>query len=257
MLRFILNLFNTLCRVQDDKGIEKLGWRLNECGLGQDFFERRKHAYHYPFNLGWTEVQTLNCSRNLLTKLGESWLSDLRLLEEADFSDNLIVSIPGGTFGSLSHLQVLHLERNKLTVLVDDCFRGLSSLSRLFLQENQIVVVTNFAMTGLPELKYLNMADNRVDLKRFSSSKTRGSPIAHRSPFWNSTLLEHIDLSRNQISTQFADWKTVKNLKQLNLSYNKFEIVRYSYFARFCSTFAQVDLHYNNISRFAPHDNLT
>ena len=211
----------------------------------------------FSWSKNWDNVYKLNCSHNQLTNLHEQWLSDYRLLEAADFSDNLITSIAAGTFGALVHLRVLHLQRNKLTVLVDDCFRGMSSLTHLSLQENHIVVVANSAMTALPVLEYLNMASNRVDLQQFSSSKNRGSSIAYRSPFWNSTLLQHVNLSRNQISTQFADWKRLKNLKQLDLSHNEFQVVRYSYFATFASPVAQIDLRHNKIARFAIHHKLS
>ncbi|XP_066264092.1 toll-like receptor 2 [Branchiostoma lanceolatum] len=140
-------------------------------------------------------------------------------------------SIQANSFRSFSHLQRLHLiSWGALRSLQNSTFNGLSSLTHLNLSHDFIHTLTQDAFEGLSSLHNLDLSHNNLEISLAQLPET----------------LEYLDLSHNKLNndddsspTQLVlcqpgrfstgqisfNFKGVKRVHHLNLSYNRLERV--------------------------------
>ncbi|KAG2463883.1 leucine-rich repeat and immunoglobulin-like domain-containing nogo receptor-interacting protein 3 [Polypterus senegalus] len=107
-----------------------------------------------------TETRVLDLSRNRLRCVGSGDLSPYPLLEEVDFSENIISILEPGAFANLFNLRILKLRGNQLKLVPMGAFARLSNLTQLDLSENKIVILLDFTFQDLKNLRSLEVGDN-------------------------------------------------------------------------------------------------
>ncbi|XP_038077298.1 carboxypeptidase N subunit 2-like [Patiria miniata] len=131
-------------------------------------------------------LRGLSMADNLLERISNDSLSQLRGLEFLNLSGNLLSTVPRGGLQRLSFLRQLDISRNYLIELSRDSFPGLSALQELNLGENGIHNVQEGTFINLPSLIKLSLTSNFIN--------------ADPTGWFRSTQLEELQLSDNHIS---------------------------------------------------------
>lgn len=118
-----------------------------------------------------TETKILELNKNRIRCLNTGDLAPFPLLEELDFSENIITNVEPGAFSNLLNLQTLRLRGNQLKLIPPGVFSKLSNLTILDISENKIVILLDYMFQDLRSLKTLEVGDNDlvyVSRKAFS-----------------------------------------------------------------------------------------
>ncbi|XP_048354470.1 leucine-rich repeat and immunoglobulin-like domain-containing nogo receptor-interacting protein 3 [Sphaerodactylus townsendi] len=107
-----------------------------------------------------TETKILELNKNRIRCLNSGDLAPYPLLEELDFSENIITNVEPGAFSNLLNLQTLRLRGNQLKLIPLGVFSKLSNLTLLDISENKLVILLDYVFQDLRNLKTLEVGDN-------------------------------------------------------------------------------------------------
>ncbi len=202
---------------------------------------------------GFTRLEDLDLSDNLLGHFQNSYFDGLNLLKRLDLSGNELTELEDAAFANLPELEHLNLRGNKLRRIKDSyfdkavwerdaaryralrtldlshnelkelderSFRHFEYLESLQLNDNQLEAIDKDSFLGPSGLKQLNLARNSIE-------------AVARSAFIFTTELTHLNLSSNRIASLSDEtfgrvWhdgtvNALEDLRQLNLSRNRLE----------------------------------
>jgi len=176
---------------------------------------------------GLLRLKSLDLSSNQLTQIVDVF-SPLAALEQLNLRANALVTFKSDTFKGLSQLQYLNADANNVSVMAESAFQHLDSLSHLILSHNP-----------LTELRHLDLFAARPTSVDLSSSRLRRVPnvIAryvrdlrmsgnslgrlHRGDFENLVQVRLLVLNDNNITDMEEDTLgRMEMLEQLFLSEN-------------------------------------
>ncbi|XP_044177331.1 G-protein coupled receptor GRL101-like [Acropora millepora] len=142
---------------------------------------------------------------NFITTLPNSTFGKLENLQTLDCSFNLIREIPSSELASLLQLRTLSLRSNRISKIEKNVFNYSRNLINLYLQENTLEVLPNEGFNGLSRLKILDISNNRI--KRIFSKTFAGL-----------SSLEILKMQNNLLSLKnfpFNAFDGLRNLKEL------------------------------------------
>ncbi|XP_053152900.1 leucine-rich repeat and immunoglobulin-like domain-containing nogo receptor-interacting protein 3 [Hemicordylus capensis] len=176
-----------------------------------------------------TETRVLELNKNRIRCLNTGDLSPFPLLEELDFSENIITNLEPGAFGNLLNLQVLRLRGNQLKLIPPGVFSKLSNLTLLDISENKLVILLDYTFQDLRSLKTLEVGDNDlvyisrkafsglVGLQQLTIEKCNLTGISAESL----SRLQNLEVLRLQhlsiASVEDQNFKKLYNLGQLEI----------------------------------------
>ncbi|XP_023332215.1 chaoptin, partial [Eurytemora carolleeae] len=151
-------------------------------------------------------LRHLDLSRNNISLISESQLSQIRSLVVLDLSNNRIKEIDSRAFCCLPELVSLSLSHNPLQMFSDELLDGVGTqLEHLDLSNTSLSLLPNL---NLPELISLNMSLNKLTFVPSSSLA-------------NMSNIRELDLSWNSMpSPPHNVWYILPYLASLSLSYN-------------------------------------
>jgi len=130
----------------------------------------------------------------------------LKNLKELAFARNQIFKVEPNDSNELSNLNWLDLSGNSILEIKNNTFGGLKSLDSLYLSHNQLTVLKNFKISG--NIRHLDLCNNLIIEIKIEAFKDLCS-------------LEILKLESNKLSQiNYKCFEYLKNLKELNLSYN-------------------------------------
>ncbi|KAG8545274.1 hypothetical protein GDO81_021148 [Engystomops pustulosus] len=181
-----LNLSMNLIRFGEETSQKEYSWLEEDGGRDASMVDLLKLTH---LDLSYNNIQFIaedvfttmpmlklvNLSRNCLQSFQFGDKVKLNSLEELDLSENLIQNMTLGP-GSLTSLQVLHLQNNQLRVVESGTFQHLPSITNINLQNNNVELCgTNFEAArqklishsclffyNIPTLQYLNLRQNML-----------------------------------------------------------------------------------------------
>nr|XP_031829605.1 uncharacterized protein LOC116425698 [Nomia melanderi] len=154
-------------------------------------------------------LEELDLSNNLLLgPMGPNLLPQMPRLRFLTVSENELINIQQGALIGLRNLTYLSLSHNQIDVLEDHSFKYLSTLTRLDLANNRIVAVSSASLAHLEKLTTLDLTHN------FLRSLTADLVVPLKS-------LQDLRLDDNDITMVASDVPTSKlRLKKLSLADN-------------------------------------
>ncbi|KAL1132779.1 hypothetical protein AAG570_010731 [Ranatra chinensis] len=202
--------------------------RLKRLDLhGNKFKTLRKNQFK-----GLRDVEILDLSYNLITKIDASHLGDLNKLTSCNLSHNAISDVTRGAFARNTVLRSLNLNYNKLRKIDANSFRGMRFIRRLYMSDNEISDVGRGTFASVSRIGTIDLARNKIkniDFQMFSQlqyvelidvSDNQVTEIQKQS--FKDLYLVHINLSHNAISKIEKDsFINCANITVLDLSYNK------------------------------------
>ncbi|XP_059667960.1 putative receptor-like protein kinase At3g47110 isoform X2 [Cornus florida] len=211
-------------------GIENL-FNLTELQL-----QKNKLTGSIPTSIGNLKMLgRLDLSENELSGHIPSSLSNITQLFALYLEKNqLIGSIPS-SFGNFRYLQELDLSQNRLNGTIPKNVMGISSLTiTLNLGQNQLIGPLPSQVGELKNLGYLDVSENRLSGEIPNSIGTcvtlerlrmEGNSLEGSIPLAFSSLrgLQDLDLSRNNLSGAIPEYLEQIPIKNLNLSFNRFD----------------------------------
>lgn len=112
---------------------------------------------------GYTDLKTLDASRNQVSVIDSESFINLKLLRNILFQHNQLSYILNGTFvGTGQNLKRLILNNNELHFVHENAFYGLDKVNSLYLSFNQIETLPLRVFQSLRELQSLYLNDNRL-----------------------------------------------------------------------------------------------
>ncbi|XP_052757161.1 chaoptin-like isoform X2 [Galleria mellonella] len=163
-------------------------------------------------------INVLDLSHNLIESISEHFCNCLgSSIRQLILSYNLLTNIDSFSFGSLPKLDILSLNNNKITALKKRSFTSKRAL--LEMHTIQVLDLSRDRLTQLSPEQFQNM--RRLRHLRLNANELRSLP---RDSFKN-TVLEHLDLSQNQISIFPSSALTHVGftLRRLELAHNQLE----------------------------------
>lgn len=157
-------------------------------------------------------VSILDLSYNSLEVLPKSFFHSMgSSIRQIVLAHNKLMHIDNLSFGSLPNLQILSLNNNYINSLKRRTFSNLSSLQILDLSHNKLAQLSIEQFNNMRQLRHL----------RLDSNELRALP---RDGFKN-TVLEHLDLSDNQLALfpSSALQHVGFTLRRLELARNRLE----------------------------------
>uniref|UniRef100_A0A2H1VMZ9 SFRICE_012721 n=1 Tax=Spodoptera frugiperda TaxID=7108 RepID=A0A2H1VMZ9_SPOFR len=197
--------------------------------------------------IGCEALITLDLSQNRITGIPENFFKDLKNIEHLDLSFNKIAKLTSGVLSPMKQLKYLNLDRNHLEVLPEFLFAGLRKLENVSINENLLTSIDSLAFQGATALHTISLYGNRLTLKSNEHIQDY-MDLDLYSPFNTLSELKNLNLSKNNISSIFDDWRIVLlNLELLDLSYNHIgELLPDT--CQFLSNKITVNLQHNDIS---------
>ena len=164
---------------------------------------------------GFTRLEDLDLSDNLLGHFQNSHFDGLNLLESLDLSGNELAELEDAALAHLPELEHLNLQGNKLRRIKDSHFEPGSAqayaLETLDLSHNELTELDDFAFSHLASLEALQLNDNQLE-------------SADEFTFSGAVSLEELNLRRNRIRSVHAGaFADNGELRLLNLSNNRLE----------------------------------
>nr|7DA7_A Chain A, Toll-like receptor 3 [Mus musculus]7DA7_B Chain B, Toll-like receptor 3 [Mus musculus]7DAS_A Chain A, Toll-like receptor 3 [Mus musculus]7DAS_B Chain B, Toll-like receptor 3 [Mus musculus] len=207
--------------------------------------------------LKWTNLTQLDLSYNNLHDVGNGSFSYLPSLRYLSLEYNNIQRLSPRSFYGLSNLRYLSLKRafTKQSVSlashpnIDDfSFQWLKYLEYLNMDDNNIPSTKSNTFTGLVSLKYLSLSKTFTSLQTLTNEtfvSLAHSPLLtlnltknHISKIANGTFswlgqLRILDLGLNEIEQKLSgqEWRGLRNIFEIYLSYNKYLQLSTSSFA--------------------------
>ena len=207
-----------------------------------------------------SQLKVLHLSQNFICCISKHAFVGLRNLKFLHLQSNEIRHLEPYIFRQLSALQNLYLSYNRLTQLLNNAFTGLKSLTQLYIQNNEIHSIESKSFHGLWNLHKLFLDNNKITsingdafsgLKGLTYLRLGGNMLSTSRPMIMS-LPRLQTLSLNNCSLTSDDVETIlrgvsTSLLQLDLSFNKLDIVRKTSFPVLYSLYT-LDLKHNQIS---------
>ncbi|XP_063540396.1 toll-like receptor 7 [Cydia strobilella] len=184
------------------------------------------------------QFQSLNFSRNSISKIHKTTFYKLELLTELDLSYNQLQDIEFDT-SNLNNLSYFYINNNKIKKITNDTFKSLTSLKVVDLSNNAIENIDILSFQNLKELESLNLNNNPlVDV--ISSQMFSGLALTTELHFTNSKI--------NTI--QNNAFNGMESLKTFNSTHSKISVLEVNIFNG-TGSIEILDLSYNRIECFS------
>ena len=195
---------------------------------------------------GLFSLQKLDLSSNHLSIIERLAFNDLKHLVELFLFNNKIKLIQSYLFSGLTSLKMLYLNENYIEEINKDAFKSLNSLVELDLSDNLLETIDQFTFEGLQRLECLFLNTNedvQISAKTFKyltnltqlELSSNGIETFKNGTFDSLSKLEYLLLSKNDL-TNFngvLNSSLMINLKEVNLEYNRINILDPSLFNGF------------------------
>ncbi|XP_069803371.1 toll-like receptor 13 [Dendropsophus ebraccatus] len=180
-------------------------------------------------------AKNFNISQNIIKSLPNGSFSRFSQLESLNLSYNQLQTVDQGAFNNLEALTYLDLSHNKISTLSSGVFQGLKKLVTLHLQNNSLAIIYDDVFRPLLSLQILNLSANH--LNNFSRVVYALQPL---------NQLGKLSLCRNNISHLIHHHSLPSNLSILFLCQNELRDLKChrDFFAKVES----LDLSYNNLT---------
>ncbi|XP_056417143.1 transforming growth factor beta activator LRRC32 isoform X2 [Hyla sarda] len=250
-----LNLSMNFIRCDEETSPKEYSWLEEDGGRNASMVDLLKLTH---LDLSYNNIQSIaedffttmpmlkfvNLSRNCLQCFQFGDKVRLNSLEELDLSENSLQNMSLGS-GSLTSLQVLHLQNNQLQVVKSRSFQNLPSIATINLQNNNVDLcgmdLGEVSFQGpygcsffyhIPTLQYLNLRQNTLGM--LPQYAFYGTPLAFLDISMNLGLtinpnalkglegsLEVLHVEDNSLVQLNVDLPCLVQLKYLNLSGNQ------------------------------------
>lgn len=187
-------------------------------------------------------VQFINLSHSKVFKINDGTFRHLPSLFEINLRGNNLISLSADIFDGASSLRRIDLSQNKIKFIEPATFMNLRSLGELDLSFNEIHNNT-FNRNGadwidtMESLKVLDLSHNNIFYHDFVPYHT----------FSGLVNLESLNLRSNRITIDYGNFATNRQLKTLDLSYNKMTYFDLNFLLSVASL-ESLMLHGNNIA---------
>lgn len=228
-----------------------------------------------PFSL-----RTLNASSNFIKDFPEDLLNNLQELTNLNLSDNIIENIPMQKYEGKINLQNLDLSKN-VVGMIKKPFSKSVKINKLDLSMNKVISIEKEAFSGLDcrelnlaynklsnledhtfsglesTLEYLDLSHNKFikfpdglknlkSLKTFKLANNNLSKLKSSLDFFSG--LEKFSVSGNNLGIfPYDSLKSLRSLKNLDLSYNKIADIRKSDFKTWGRSLEKLSLQSNSL----------
>ncbi|XP_030759159.1 toll-like receptor 6 [Sitophilus oryzae] len=174
------------------------------------------------------QLRDLNLARNNISQINGGLFYKLNNLEKLNLSQNVLNDIDGHLLLGIDHLKILDLSENRIVFLPSNIFYSQRSLRKLYLNNNLITTLSTDVFKNL-DLSFFNLNGNKlqelitstqsIKVKcLYMSNTTLGNEkLLSFSQFFNSSVLEELDVSFNNISSLY--FQTFKNMSNLTVLY--------------------------------------
>ncbi len=181
----------------------------------------------------FTNLQSLNLSRNDISSLSANQFQNLTSLLELRLMSNDISSVSSDQFQGLTNLQILSLSRNQIASLSASQFQTLPNLLELNLFDNQISSLSADHFQGLSSLQELQISDNQITSLSANQFQGLGSlevlylegnqiTSVDANAFQGLPDLTRLRLDNNQVSSLSANqFQGLGSLVELGLDFNQ------------------------------------
>lgn len=186
-------------------------------------------------------LEELFLADNLISHIKElrSILNSLPQLLFLDLSNNLLESIPFGSFRGHATLEQLDLSFNKIRLIDKEAFMAMPALRELRLKNNSLSELIDQPYWNLPSLKGLDLSEN--------SFRRIGPRLLQNLP-----SLRRLDLSKNELAVIDPDsFLPVPALEHVNVSHNRLEIIHPATFRPLLHLY-EIDIKHNRLLHFIP-----
>ncbi|XP_061720790.1 protein artichoke-like [Cydia pomonella] len=181
--------------------------------------------------------QSLDFSKNFISKISKTTFRNLDYLEELDLSFNKLRSIDFDTTG-LKNLSHFYINNNTITQIRRDTFKPLTSLQIIDLSNNAIEDIQTLSFNNLKILQKLNLRNNPI------------TDIFQRT-FNGLSSCYDLDLSGSNIKTlQNNSFNGMGSLNKLNLSHSNIKLLEFNVFNG-TGAIEFLDLSFNQIESFS------
>uniref|UniRef100_A0A8C6YKL0 Relaxin family peptide receptor 1 n=1 Tax=Nothoprocta perdicaria TaxID=30464 RepID=A0A8C6YKL0_NOTPE len=166
-----------------------------------------------------SNITLMSLQWNLLRKLSADIFKRYQDLQNLYLSNNKITSLKPGVFQDLHKLEWLIIENNRINRISPLTFYGLKSLILLVMMNNSLARLPDKPLCQyLPRLNWLDLEGNHIHYVR-------------NVTFISCSTLTVLDLANNKIeSLPPYIFKDLKELSQLNLSYNPIKKIQMDQF---------------------------
>ncbi|XP_037030715.1 protein toll-like [Bradysia coprophila] len=165
---------------------------------------------------GLSNIETVSIIRCELHPSALTSFKNLRFTKELNLSFNGISNLDDGIFDGLKELVRLQLSKNLLTNISGLVFRDLKKLIEIDLSYNNLSTIHPDAFVNTDQLTTINLQNNQLS---FSDNKM---------PFMHLYHLKTLNLSNNNLARMPSDLNKLKNLKEIDLTYNQITSVKFS-----------------------------
>ncbi|KAI6171558.1 Protein toll [Aphelenchoides bicaudatus] len=250
-----LNLSNNSIYHVDVEAFRPLGRQLRQLDMSGN------QLAELPIAIGrLARANTLDFSKNLISKAYKFNLNKITHLARLDLSENLLEMIESYVFADCPHLTELNLRSNRIKEMNGDAFQKCPQLRTLDLSKNELESLDG-ALREIRSLRHLNMSSNKLTMLNWSelphdliSVSAAHNQINLLSAVEQSRL-RRLELQHNQISLLLAE-QLPDVLEHLNISNNQLQQLGDATFAHL-KQLKSVDMRDNNLSvvqaqNFAP-----
>uniref|UniRef100_A0A493TPA0 Relaxin family peptide receptor 1 n=1 Tax=Anas platyrhynchos platyrhynchos TaxID=8840 RepID=A0A493TPA0_ANAPP len=166
-----------------------------------------------------SNITMMSLQRNLLRKLSADVFKKYQDLKNLYLSNNKLTNLKPGVFEDLHKLEWLIIENNRINRISPLTFYGLKSLILLEMMNNSLARLPDKPLCQyMPRLNWLDLEGNHIHHLR-------------NITFFSCNTLTVLDLASNKIeSLPPYIFKDLKELSQLNLSYNPIKKIQIDQF---------------------------
>ncbi|CAD5112513.1 unnamed protein product [Dimorphilus gyrociliatus] len=153
-----------------------------------------------------------------IKSIEKDWFKTMKYLKHLDLRGNRIKNIQPFIFDQLSQLEKLYLGHNSFFRLQKRALSNLRNLTVLSVHEGSLALLDVGAMDDLINLKFLDLSDNNIEHIQAGAADVPS--------------IERLNLDGNYLRTLPLDINKMKNLKYLDVSYNRLETFSFCLFKR-------------------------